>query len=217
VETAGRDAGGVGEERRRICEAMIDLVLEEGYEEATVAEVIARAGVDRAGFDRHFKGKDDLYVQLYQEIADAFDKEVIEAFEEHASWRDGLRACAYTAARHIRDRPREIRFGTVRMFVAGDLAQARRDQQLHRMVDLIDRGREELDDPSSMSRGVAEGVIGSIFGLLVKELQGGEGAATAESYVPELMYIAVRPYLGQEVASEELTIPAPPERRAGND
>jgi AcrR family transcriptional regulator len=195
----------------RIREAMIDLVLEDGYEATTVERVVERAGVDRGDFDRQFSGTDDLYIQLYQEIADAFDDEVIEAFDAHEAWRDGLRACAYTAARHIRNHPREIRFGTVQMFVTGDLAQARRDLQLHRMVDLIDRGRQELDDPDSMTRGVAEGVIGSIFGVLVKELQSGKGVGAAESFVPELMYIAVRPYLGHDTAHEELSIPPPPE------
>jgi AcrR family transcriptional regulator len=205
-------AEAAGDARGRIREAMVDLVLEDGYEMTTVERVVERAGVDRGDFDRQFGGKDDLYIQLYQEIADAFDDEVIEAFNAEAAWRDGLRACAYTAARHIRDHPREIRFGTVQMFTAGDLAQARRDLQLHRMVDLIDLGRQELDDPESMSRGVAEGVIGSIFGVLVKQLQGGKGVAAAESFVPELMFIAVRPYLGHDVAHEELAIPAPPER-----
>jgi hypothetical protein len=66
-----------------------------------------------------------------------------------------------------------------------------------------------------MGRGVAEGVIGSIYGLLVKELQDGDGVAAAEGYVPEMMYLAVRPYLGHDVAREELSIPPPPERPEG--
>jgi AcrR family transcriptional regulator len=205
-----------GEERQRIREAMIDLVLADGYEETTVERVIERSGVDCACFERHFRDKDDLYLQLFEEIADAFDTDVLTAFHRHVVWRDSLRACAYAAARHLRDHPRETRFGVVQMFVAGDLAQAHRERQLHRMVDLIDLGRQELDDPDSMSRGVAEGVIGSIYGLLVRELQGGDGVRSAESYVPDLMYIAVRPYLGDEVAREELKIPPPPEEQAAH-
>jgi AcrR family transcriptional regulator len=206
--------GTAGDARERIREAMIDLVLEDGFEATTLDRVAERAEVEHAELVRRFSGAGDLYIQIYQEIADAFDAEVIEAFTAHESWRDGLRACAYAAARHIRDHPREARFGTVQMFATGDLSQARRDLQLHRMVDLIDAGREELDDPDAMDRGVAEGVIGSIFGVLVRELQSGRGVAAAESHVPELMYIAVRPYLGHAVAHEELSIPAPPEKGA---
>ncbi|HEX5712532.1 MAG TPA: TetR/AcrR family transcriptional regulator [Solirubrobacterales bacterium] len=198
-------------ERARIREATLDLVAEGGYEAATVEAVVARAGVSRAQFDQRFAGKDDLYVALFEEIAAEFEAEVNDAFDAHDAWRDGLRACAYAAARFIRDHPREVSFGVLQMFVAGDLAQAYRERQLQRMADLIDRGREELDDPDSINRSVAEGAIGSIYATLTKELQSGAGVVRAEEFVPDMMYIAVRPYLGHEVAREELSIPPPPE------
>jgi hypothetical protein len=91
------------------------------------------------------------------------------------------------------------------------MAQAQRESHLQRMVEMIDAGRQELDDPDSLGRGVAEGVFGSIYSHLVKDVQAGKGTKAAEDYVPELMYIAVRPYLGHEAAMEELTIPAPRE------
>jgi len=208
---SGCEATGPRDERRRIREALLDLVSEVGYEETTVELVVERAGVERADFDRLFAGKDDLYLRLFDEIGAEFEGAVNRAFAAHEIWRDSLRACAYAAARFIRDRPREVAFGVLQMFAAGDLAQVHRERQLQRMVDLIDLGRQELDDPDSIGRGVAEGVIGSVYSLLVKELQSGGGVGSAESFVPDLMYLAVRPYLGPEVAREELSIPAPPE------
>lgn len=201
-----------GEARERICEATLDLVSECGYEGVTVDEVVARAGVGRPDFERLFAGREQLYVSLFEQLAGEFEDDVLTAFRAHDAWRDSLRACAYAAARWLRDHPREIGFGVFQMLAAGDLAQVHRESQLQRMVDLIDLGRQELDDPDSMGRGVAEGVIGSIYGLLVKELQDGDGVAAAEGYVPEMMYLAVRPYLGHDVAREELSIPPPPER-----
>ncbi len=196
--------------RARIHKATVDIVYEGGYETLTVEAVVERAGIERTDFDRLFAGREDLYIGLFEDVATKFEAEVMAAFEEHEEWRDGLRACAYAAARHIRERPREVTFGVLRMYDAGELAQAYREVQLQRMVDLIDRGRQELDDPDSIGRGVAEGVIGSIYGVLVKQLQGGRGVSSAESFVPDLMYMAVRPYLGHKVAREELSLPAPP-------
>jgi AcrR family transcriptional regulator len=196
--------------RERIHKATVDIVYEGGYETLTVEAVVERADVERADFDRLFAGREDLYIGLFKDVASKFEAEVMAAFEEHDEWRDSLRACAYAAARHLRERPREVSFGVLRMYDAGELAQAYREVQLQRMVDLIDLGRQELDDPDSIGRGVAEGVIGSIYGVLVKELQGGRGVSSAESFVPDLMYMAVRPYLGHEVAREELSMPAPP-------
>ena len=98
----------------------------------------------------------------------------------------------------------------IQMLGVGDMAQAYRDRYLGEIVNLIDEGREELPDPDSMSRDVAIGVFGSIYQFLLRELEGGREPVTAESFVPQLMYIAVRPYLGHDAAREELTVEAPP-------
>jgi AcrR family transcriptional regulator len=216
VETGGdREADAAPSVRERIHKATVDIVYEGGYETLTVAAVVERAGIERAEFDRLFSDKEDLYLGLFEVIAVRFEAEVLAAFETHDEWRDSLRACAYAAASHLRERPREVIFGVLRMYDAGELAQAHRELLLQRMVDLIDLGRQELDDPDSMGRGVAEGVIGSIYGVLVKELQKGRGVSASESFVPDLMYMAVRPYLGHEVAREELSIPPPGDGEAG--
>jgi hypothetical protein len=77
------------------------------------------------------------------------------------------------------------------------------------LSDLIDAGRYELEDPSSVSGDTALAVVGGIYELMQKELSRGRGTGRAEDYVPQLMYIAVRPYLGHEEALKELSIPAP--------
>lgn len=200
--------------KARIREATIDLVVADGVEATTIEAVVARAGVSRADFDALYEDKQNLMLSLWREIADDFEIVVYGAFEAHDSWRDGLRACAYAAAKYIGDRPREARFGILQMFNAGEVARAYREEQLQQMVDLVDRGRQELDDPDSIGRGVAEGVIGSIYTLLVKELQSGRGVSASVDYVPQMMYLAVRPYLGHEVAREELTIPPPSRERS---
>lgn len=198
------------ERDRRIKEALLDLVDERGYEDVTVADVVAHVGVERADFDRRFADKEELCVAVFEDVARSAEVEVMAAFAAGGSWRDSLRGSAYAMVRFMRDHPREVGFGALHILAAGDLAQVYREQQLQRWVDLIDLGRQELDDPDSMGRAVAEGVLGSIHGRLLKELAEGEGTDSLEQFVPELMYIAVRPYLGHEVAKEELKMPAPP-------
>jgi AcrR family transcriptional regulator len=198
------------DERERICEAMVDVVLERGYEGATVGLVAARAGVSEETFRRHFADEAECFMAVFRRYVGVFESRVVGAFGREDDWRAGLRAAAYAAAGYIRDYPRETRFGGIQILGAGPLPQAHSGNFLQRIVDLIDAGRQELDDPDSMSRGVAEGVLGSVYESLLRELQRGEVRAP-EDFVPELMYIAVRPYLGHEAAREELAIPPPPE------
>jgi AcrR family transcriptional regulator len=211
--TMGRPGGSASPEPEleRLRAALVDEVVARGYESTTIEGVIDRAEVGRAEFDRHFKDLEDCMLQVYWHHTDEFTDEVRGAFDSEDRWRDGLRAAAYTAARWVRDHPGIVNFGTVQMFKAGLMAQAQRESHLQMMVDLIDAGRQELDDPDSMTRATAEGVFGSIYEALVKEQQARKGTKSAIEFVPELMYIAVRPYLGHDVAREELSMPAPPE------
>lgn len=192
---------------------MIDVVLERGYPATTIEAVGDRAGLDRAAFDRHFSSREDCFVKTFQKyVVDVFEARIFGAFGRHRSWRDALRASGYEAARFLRENTREARFGAIEMSEVGPVAQRHREQQLHRIVGLIDAGRMELEDPNSMTRAAAEATLGAIYAVAVRELAQGTGGSF-EDLVPELMYIAVRPYLGHEVAREELSIPPP--RAAG--
>jgi AcrR family transcriptional regulator len=218
-----RDAGvdAVGEElsaRKRICLAARDLVLVHGYGAPTVEMVVERAGVSRAEFDLHFADLEDCCLQVYVENIVPFDEAVFGAFDRPGSWRDRLRAAAYALARFLRDRPEDVRFDVVEMSSAGPVPRVHRERQLQRLVDLIDLGRQELDDPETMSRAAAESVVGAIYALVVGELQAGRAqGAAAEDIVPDVMFVAVRPYLGHEAAMEEFSIPPPPEQPEGGD
>lgn len=203
------------EQHDRICRALVDLVLERGYEQTGIDALVARAGVEREEFDRLFSSREDCFMQTYQAyFVDVLEPKVYAAYEAHDNWRDSLRAAAYQAARFVRDHPRAARFGSIEMMQVGPLAQAHREAQLHRMVDLIDAGRQELDDPDSVGRAAAEATFGSIYAISLRRIEAGE-TDDVDSFVPELMYVAVRPYLGHEIAQEELSIPPPPEENPG--
>lgn len=190
---------------------MIEVVLEHGYEGTTVEMVIERAGVQRSDFFRYYESKQDCCLQLFLEHIEEFDQAISEAVAEHDDWRDSLRAAGYAAGRHTRDWLPEARFDYLHMLEVGEIAQAHRDAYMERLVDLIDAGRQELDDPSSMSRDVATEVLGSVHRLLTKMLHEGDDMSSVNETTPGLMYLVTRPYVGEEAAREELTIPPPPD------
>jgi len=197
----------------RIRRAAIDLVVDRGYAETTIEAIVDRAGVGRADFDRHFDGKDDCCLRIYEAQLADIDQLVVGAYLRHEAWRDRLRAAAYAAAGYVSDNPREVLFGEIQLRPGAEMVQARRDAYLQRLVDLVDAGRAELEAPDSLSRGVAEYVLGAVYTLMLKRLREGGGTDAARSLVPELMYIAVRPYVGHEAAEEELRIAPFPEQQ----
>lgn len=197
----------------RIQAAMVDEVLDRGFPGVTVASLAARADCDPQELEHRYSSLEDCLSQTFVAGAERYNEAVFSAYREGPDWRTGLRGAAYASARFIRDNRRFIEFSAVALSRSTEFVQAQRDAVLRQQIELIDAGRQELDDPTSVSRGVAESVIGSIFTVLAKKLVE-EPQADPEAFVPELMYIAVRPYLGHEAALEELTIP-PPEAGRG--
>lgn len=205
----GTFAGEAHPLRALIRVAVMELADENGLEGISTEMVLERAGVTRAEFQRRFRDLDDCCMQIYIANIEEFDRYVFAAADRHQRWRDRLRAAAYAAARWIRTQPLQTSFDMVHMLGAGAMAQAHRDRHLQRIVDLIDEGRQELTDPDSMTREVAVGVFGAIYQAVLKQTHASVTARTPESFVPDLMYIAVQPYMGHEVARQELTMPPP--------
>jgi AcrR family transcriptional regulator len=186
---------------------MLELVSANGFENTSVEEVTGRAGVKREEFDLLFASKEECAIAVFDDFLVDFVAHARAAYTDQAQWPDSLRAAAYAVADWMQEHPREMRFGTVGMLSAGEMAQAKREAGFQVFVGLIDGGRELAADPESVPAYSAEGVIGSMAEMMTKRLQGGD--IDPHQYIPEMMYLAVLPYLGEEAAKRELTMPRP--------
>jgi AcrR family transcriptional regulator len=194
--------------RERIMGAMLDLVSSEGFEAISLDDVVERAGTSREEFERQFESMEDCAMVVFDRFLEDHNRVVRKAYESEEVWPDSLRAAAYAVASWMTENPQAARFGTVGMLWSSELAQARREAGFQNFVDLVDAGKEVAEDPDSIPPFTAEGVIGSIAEMLTRRLSQGE--VHLYELVPQLMSIAVRPYLGEEAAAKELTIPPPP-------
>src|SRR5262249_58391154 len=50
--------------RQSLVKAAVHLFAEKGFENASVRDIVAKAGVNQAAINYHFKGKDGLYLQV---------------------------------------------------------------------------------------------------------------------------------------------------------
>lgn len=185
-------------------ESMLDLVCERGYEEVTAEQVADRAGGTEAEFDQLFRSKLACAVEVLEELAANNLRAVRAAYDSQPEWPDSLRAAAYAHARWIRDNPKKMRFGLLEMLWASELTGALRDDLFREYIAMVDAGRTATPEPESVPGYAAEGVVGAITQVIVRAM-GEPGDLDLLELVPEMMYLAVRPYLGEAAAREELS------------
>jgi AcrR family transcriptional regulator len=191
----------VGAEVERITSALIELVAEGGYRVVTVEQVVARAGIDRDAFDRHFASKEDCYLAIWEKTNLKFVESVGPAFVS-GNWRASIGELSLLILDFIRAFPEESRF-QFEARNAGPQARARLEAQIDVFVELIDRGRQELADPDSLSRATAEGVASAVFEQISIRMKRSPEEGLSR-LVPELMFMVLQPYVGIDEAMKEL-------------
>jgi AcrR family transcriptional regulator len=191
--------------RDRIAAAVIELVGNRGFAETSIEMVCEEAETRRSHFDRCFAGKEDCFLCIHDEVAAEFCDRVLAAYAGASSWHDRVWAAGWAAMRFFHEDAHRARFLVVEVNGSGNGAQSRRDRVLQRLADILDGGRDELEKPDSVSRCTAEIVAGAIYGTVLGRIEAG-CIERGEDFLPELVYMAVMPYLGSRAAEDELLV-----------
>lgn len=190
-------------QRERVLAAMLRAVAELGYRDASVQDVLDRAGVSRPTFYEHFANKEDCFLAGFDAAAERLrDRVEAAASEGGEDWRDRLAMGMEALLAFLAAEPDAARTLVVEARAASPAALRRRDQLLDRFTKCIDAqvGSELSEPPSAIA---AAGVVGGIEAVLYSRVNNGE-FDDLESLMPSLMYFAVLPYAGHEAAGREL-------------
>jgi AcrR family transcriptional regulator len=117
------------------------------------------------------------------------------------AWVDRVRATLEELLTHPHAHP-DAGVAYVEAARSGARALASLDRDVEVLIELIDRGRLELDNPRSLTRATAEGLAGAVYELISMRLIRGKENDLPE-LLPQLMFSLTRPYLGLEVALAE--------------
>lgn len=194
-------------QRERLIAAMLKAAAELGYRQATVQDVIDRAGVSRPTFYEHFSNKEDCFLAAFDTTAARLRERIDAAAEKGgANWRDRLRFSLEELLRFVSSEPEAARALIVEARAASAEALLRRDNLLDYFAGSVDAlVRDHLPDATSHSDITAAGVVGGVEALLYSRLNKGE-LDDLDALLPSLMYFIVLPYEGHEAASEELAV-----------
>jgi AcrR family transcriptional regulator len=190
-------------ERDQIIESFIEVVAKLGYRGTPLEVVLARTGVSEETFRRHFGDEDECFQAAWEFVNERYMPSALAAYEGATGWREQIRAVAHAILRYLTRHPDHARILFVEGPTPGDPARTPLDPKIETFIALIDLGRQEMDDPDSLTRATAEGLAGAVNQRIALCLQQGADDELPR-LLPELMYLVVRPYLGNAVAVEEL-------------
>lgn len=218
---------------------MVHVVAEHGVGSATVARVVARAGVSRRTFYEQFSGCEDCFLAVFEDTVSRVSQIASDAAASAPpAWREQLRAGMSALLAFFEREPLSGSLLVVDALGAGPLVLERRTEVMQALAAIVDRGRAETKRsrgtrPSSPSSPppplTAEGVVGAVLSVIharMLEHRAGystngssrtgsrHGPAPLNGLLNPLMAMIVLPYLGAAAARKELARPAPKIPRA---
>ncbi len=188
---------------QRILRGMLVSVGTHGYERTSVQDAITNAGLYRQAFYDNFEDKLDCYLQAIDAGSAWIELAMRQAAAGESTWRGRLRGALGGLLTYLDEQPEIGRALFVEVHAAGSAAVEKRTEAMKRAAAMMDLAREESEDTAPAIS--AEAVVAGILAVLHTRLAARQEEGFAE-LLPELMYLAVLPYFGAEVAAAEMRV-----------
>lgn len=156
-------------QRRRLLDAMAQMVAKEGFRHVTIGGVCARAAISPGAFRELFGGLDGCFLALLEHVMDRSMTLVIEAFDAEASWQDRVLAGLEALLMFLDSEPVLARVCLVEVQAGLPEAMNLRARLFAVLRPLLDCGREQLAFEKQPPNLAAAATIALVVGVLQEQ------------------------------------------------
>lgn len=192
-------------QKDRLAAGTIAAVAEHGYTETTIGAIAAAAGVSRRTFYVYFQGKQECFLDTFDQIAKHLREAAGEAAGTEPEWPRRVAAKIRAALEVFAANPQ---LATVALAVppraGGEVADHYRDALERALAELT----EGMPPPPAVrppSQAVQHSLLGGAASLIVERVEAGEGERLPE-LAPDLVELFLSPFVGR---ADALRIAAP--------
>jgi AcrR family transcriptional regulator len=197
------------DQRRRLLRAVGELVAERGYADVTVELIVKRAHVSYKTFYKHFSGKEDCFVVLFETAFSTTEKMIRRRLDaEPLTWADQVILAISTLIELIVAEPVIARAVLVESPTVGTAITERYEQATKAFAPLLRAGRGQNPRGKELPDTIEDTLAGSIIWSAYERLIVGQ-ADELTDYLPVLLELVLRTYLGPAEARRIARAEAP--------
>lgn len=186
-------------QRERLLNGVVEAVAERGYTATTITSITAAAKISRRTFYEYFEGKEDCFGAAYEMIEAHVLDSMLATPGTGEEWPERVRA-RLAALLDVLSRDAAVSrcFLVEPLAAGGDVTLRYREA-----MQLLAGALRPEPPPSGLDMEVRDqALVGGIATLIVRRLNSG-GAARLPELLPDLVELALAPYVGREEAKRQ--------------
>jgi AcrR family transcriptional regulator len=183
-------------QRARIFDAAEELIGERGCAGATIEAIVKAAGVSTVTFYECFEDKQACFLAAFDRAVEEGTAALLDAAPPQATWPERVATALRALPAEVDARPGRARLCLVEAPAGPPALSARYEATLGRAARALRAGRELETAPAGLPETLEEATAGGVAHLLRERLEHGGGEDRAGELYPQLVEIALTPYLG---------------------
>lgn len=189
-------------QRGRLLDAVMQVVMRDGYSAMRIADVIAVAGVSRRTFYDNFANKEESFLAAYDAVVSQLTAAVGAAFATGESWPAKVSRGLSSFLSYLAAGPAVAHVCIVEVLAAGPNALERRALAMARFRGFVVPDVAEVPAAAQVSELTVETTIGGLYEVIYSRVVAGQ-TAQLPLLVPGLLHAILLPFVGPEVAAAE--------------
>jgi AcrR family transcriptional regulator len=181
--------------RERLIAALTKVAAERGYEDSTIDQVVAQAGLDREAFDIHFADRNHCMLAAYEAFVSRLMAHIGAACKAEQDWPASVRASIGAGLEFFAELAGPSRVFMVETMGAGPAAIERRFATVELLAVPLRRGRELYPAAAALPAATEQTLVAGIVLLASVHLLA-EDVAALSRLKPDVVELALTPYVG---------------------
>ncbi len=164
----------VADQRRRLFEALIELVNEHGLGGVRISELVSRAGVSRRSFYEHFPNKEECLLAAFDESRQRLTEAMVRAYDPAMAGREQVQAIVRALFDATLERPSATRLVCVDVNAAGAGGVERWSRGAARFERYLQEVFAQAPGEGGIPEPVAKAVVGALRKILYSRVSSGQ-------------------------------------------